>query len=236
MKIDLEDALASLEDARYEDIDEAVANALFKVGVAYMERKNIPDAAEAFEEAEYLCRKLENREGLAQVSLRAAELDIARGSGGKAVERLESALAFFEEKKDVSTVVLAKERLAYALALENRHRDAAECLEGALELAVGGGDQVAELLMVQQLAPLYRELGDWEKARKAYARMGALADGLGDYQRVALALLGMAACLAQAGERDQALVALEQARDEFVKLGQLERAKMVQNEMDQLSA
>ena len=234
MKIDLEDALASLEDARYEDMDEAVANALFKVGVAYLERKKISEASEAFEEADYLCRKLENREGLAQINLRAAEADLALGQGGRAVERLEKATAFFEAGDNISAILIAKERLAYALTAENRHRDAAECLEQALSLVAGGKDQVAELLMVQQLAPLYRGLEEWEAARKAYARMGALADGLGDSQRVALALMGMGACLAQTGDTDEARLAMEQARDEFVKLGQLERAKMVQVEIDRL--
>ena len=236
MKIDLEDALASLEDARHEDIDEAVANALFKVGVAYLERKRLTEAAEALEEAEYLCRKLENHEGLAQINLRAAGLDFAEGRFDRAAERLRASLVFFEEKKDISAVLIAKERLAHALAEGNRPGEAAQCLEEALTLLAGGGDPVAELLLVQQLGPLYRNLERWDLARKAYARMGALADGLGDSQRVALALLGIGACLAQAGDKDGALLALEQSRDEFAQLGQLARAKMVQNEMDQLRA
>ena len=236
MPIDLEDALASLEDARHEDIDEAVANAVFRVGVAYLERNRTTEASEALEEAEYLCRKLENHEGLAQVNLRAAGLDFAEGRFDRAAERLRASLVFFEEKKDLSAVLIAKERLAHALVGANRPGEAAECLEQALELLSSGGDSVAELLMVQQLAPLYRELDEWELARKSYARMGVLADGLGDAQRVALALLGMGACLAQTGDMDGAMLAMEQSRAEFEQLGQLERAKMVQNEMDRLRA
>jgi len=236
LKIDLEDALARLEDARFEDLDEAVANALFRVAVAYLERGRHQEALEHLDEAEYLCRKLENPDGLAQVELRMAQALLGQGELAKSEERTRRALAHFQAKGEVANQVTALELLAQVLERQQRTQEAAEALEQALEIMEAGQDQVGQVLLVQQLVPLYRALGWWDKARAAYVRLGRLADAMGDSERVALALVGLGSCLAELGELPRSLEALDQAREVYLELGQKKRAAMVVAEMARLRA
>lgn len=236
MKIDLEDALARLEDARFEDLDEAVANALFLVAVAYLERGRHEQALEHLDEAEYLCRKLENPDGLAHVELRMAQALLNRGELTQSEERVRHALAHFQAKNEITNQVTSLELLAQVLERQDRRQEAAEALEQGLAMMEEGQDPVGQVLMVQQLAPIYRALGELDKARAAYARLGRLADAMGDHERVALALVGLGSCLAGLGELERSLEALDQAREVYLELGQKQRAAMVVAEMARLRA
>ena len=100
MKINLDKALEELEAMRQLDSDEHVANALFTVAVARMERGHLEEAWEALDEAAYLCGKLDNEAGLAQVRVRLGELEAMRGNLGDAEENLRRALAFFSGADD----------------------------------------------------------------------------------------------------------------------------------------
>lgn len=224
MKINLEDALSQLEDARFEDQDEMVANALFKVAVASLERRRLDQALEALDEAEHLCRKLDNPEGLAQVHLRQGDAFNASGRPREALERLEAALIYFVEQDRLTGRVGALERMARAHDLMGAKKEAAGRLQEGLDLLGSAEDEVGQLLFAQQLAPLLRGAGDWEGALDAYGRMGRLADSLGDPQRAALAAVGMAACHEGQGRLDQARRSMARAGDIYDHLGQLQLA------------
>lgn len=236
MNIDLEDALASLEDARYEDQDELVANALFKVGEAYLQRRRLEEAFEALDEAEHYCRQMDNQDGLAQVNLRLARLQLMRGYHDSGLKRVDAALAHFtaqkEEPRRLSALELKYQLLASAGSLE----EAALCLEEALAMVEDAGDDVGRILFGQYLAALLRQLGRQDEALAHYRQVGLLAHKLGDYQRVALASVGVGTITAEKGDEKLSRAAFGQAREIFESLGQLKRAGQVQAEMERLLA
>ncbi len=232
--MDLEDALARLEEARYLDRDEVVANALLRVGVAWLQRRQWDAAWEALDEAHYLCRKLDNPAGLAQVCLYRAEVARGRGDLARAEAQLREALAVFQEQGDVSGRVRALEGLGGVLAQAGRLEEASAALEEALGLAEAGGDRVAELLFLQYLAPLYRRRGLGERALATYRRLGELAGELNEPQRVALAAVGVGTLLAEAGDRQGAREAFGQAERVFRRLGLMQRAAQVAAECARL--
>ena len=236
MKIDLEDALATLEDMRHEDSEEGVANALFRVGVAYLERSRVSEADEALDEAYYYCKKLENPSGLARICLRWAEVALLQEQVQLAEERLSEALAVFEKENDQTGVVGALERLGRVCAHAGRDEEACAHFERALNICAKGGDQVGQLLFSQYTAPLLRRRGLLKEAAKSYASMGDLARAKGDHMREALAWVGVGTCRAEAGDIEGGVANLGQAKKIFTSLGQLSRAEQVQSEIERFSA
>lgn len=236
MKINLDAALDDLDAARQIDQDEVVANALFTVAVAYMDRGRFDEAAEALDEAHYLCGKLDNQIGQAQVALRLADLALNLKDHGAAQERAAEALGLFEACGDIAGQVNSRERLAAALAAAGRDEEALPHLETAVALVTEAGDKVGEVLLRQRLAPLYRALGRLPQALTAYEDLGRAAEAIGERQRVALALVGLGTIAAEMGRLKAALAALDKARAVFTGLGQNTRAAQVQEEMIRLAA
>lgn len=234
MKIDLEEAIAALNDARHDDIDEAVANALYRVGMAFLQRNRPDDAFEVLDEAQYLCGKLENRAGGAHVNLALGQVALGKGQAGEAETLGRQALAVFEEDADDSGRVKALEFLSQAVYGQNRKDEAVGLLEDALALAEKAGDKVGQILFQQYLAPLYRELDRKDEALAAYRALGRLTHEAGDHQRTALAAVGVGTMLAALERLEEAKQAFGQAREIFENLGQLQRAKQVEAEMARL--
>ncbi len=235
VKINLADALEQLQEMRALDSDEGVANALFVVGVGYLQKKRYEPAAEALDEALHLCRKLDNPAGQGQVLLRLAELAQAREQTQQALDHLDQAAACFEGLGDSAGVASTLERRARLLEQAGDLAGAVEALQGALALARQAGDELSQLLLHQYLAPLHRRLDQPEQALEAYRRLGALSQKLGEPQREALALVGVGTLLAQAGEAAEAARALSGAEEIFKRLGQPRQAAKVAAERARLT-
>ncbi len=235
MKISLEDALGRLDEARFEDIDEKVANALMLVGAAYLQRGHLDQAREALDEAHYLCRKLDNPAGRAQVCLWMARVLEGQGEYQGALACLdEAAEVFADSGEHLSGRVQVLEARVRVLSAAGRPQEALPHLEEARRLAQEAGDQVALVLFEQELAGLCRRLGRREESLLAYRRLEELAASLGDHQRRALALVGVGSLEAAAGNLDDARRALGQARELYRRLGQNQLARRVAEEMSSL--
>ncbi|MCB2228644.1 MAG: tetratricopeptide repeat protein [Desulfarculaceae bacterium] len=236
MKVDLTQALESLDEARLLESDEGTANALFKVGVGYLQRGSLDAAAEALDEALHLCTKLENPVGRGQVLLRLAELAAAANQPEAALERLSQAEESFRSIPDQAGLASALERKGNLLEAQGDLEGAAGALEEALRLAQEAGDELSQLLLYQYLAPLYRKAGHAETALEAYRRLGVLCQALNDPQREALALVGVGALLAQRGDVEEADQALAGAQELFHRMALPQQAKQVAAERERLKA
>ena len=228
--------LDRLQEMRAIDSDEGVANALLRVGVAFLERGRLEEAFDPLDEAYYLCNKLENPAGLAQVALRLAQVAEARSDHDRARELLRQALGIFVDQGDQAGRLTALERLAGLEAQAGRPEAAAELLEEGLALLAERGDRVGLILFTQYLAPLYRGLERWTEAEQAYRDLGRMADQNGDTQRVALALVGLGTVAAHTGRPAEALEAMEQAAQVYRGLGQNTLAEKVDQERAALAA
>ncbi len=235
MKVDLPRALERLEEMRGIDSDEGVANALFEVGVGYLQRQSWPAAAEALDEALHLCVKLDNLPGQGQVRLRLADLAVAQEDPAQAREHLAAAEECFQWAEDLSGQASTLERRAHLLEHTGDLAGAAAALEQALGLADKADDRLSQLLLNQYLAPLLRRLGRLEEAFDSYRRLGALSQELNEPQREALALVGVATLLAQRGENNEAARALAGAEEIFNRLGLPRQAAKVAAERRRLS-
>lgn len=234
--MNLEQELDRLQEMRSIDSDEGVANALLRVGVAFLERGRIEEAFDPLDEAYYLCNKLENPAGLAQVGLRLAQVAEARSDYDRGRELLQEALGIFIDLGDQAGRLDVLERLAAMEVQAGRPEAAVELLKEGIALLAERDDRVGLILFTQYLAPLYRGLERWEEAEKAYRDLGRLADRAGDTQRVALALMGLGTVAAHTGRPAEALSAMEQAAEVFRGLGQNTLAEKVEQERAALVA
>lgn len=231
MSVNLKDALDQLQEMRHHDSEEGVANALFRVGVGYLQRGKIDQADEALDEAYYLCGKLENKLGLAHVAKHQAVIAEKRGQEDEALEKLEEALAIYQEHDQSQFVYDAKEMKSRLLHLAGRSEESAELLASMLADAQAANDEITSLLLLQYLAPVLRSLGRLEEALANYRLYGALAEKLNEPQRVALAYVGVGTLEAQLGRPHIAVGALEEAAKAFESLGMPEQVAQVKNEI-----
>lgn len=234
MKINLQDAIGLLQEMRDVDSEEGVANALFKVGVAYLQRNRLDQAAEALEEAHYLCGKLENWLGQAHVAQKQAELALARGQFAEALTALDQALAVFAQQASPDVYFQAMDLRSRLLERDGRGQEAADTLLGILAEADKAGDEVSAMLLLQHLGPIQRRLGQLAQALTTYRRYGALAQKLGEPQSEALAYVAVGTLEAQLGRPAVALGALNRAVIAFEGLGMLQKARDVQREIERL--
>lgn len=235
VKIDLGQALDNLQQMRAEGSEEAVANALFMVALAQMQKGRSDPAAQALDEAMELCRKLGNLSGQGQVLLRRAELAQGAGELPTALEGLNQALACFEQAGDAPGRAAALERRARLQQECGDLAGASRSLEGALSLALEAGDELSQMLLNQYLASLYRQQKRNDEALAAYRRLGALSQKTNEPQREALALVGVGTLLAQEGRASEAKLAFRGAEEVFKRLGQPKQAQEVARERRRLT-
>lgn len=231
MSVNLKDAIDQLQEMRHLDSEEGVANALFKVGVGYIQCDKLDQAYEALDEAYYLCGKLENHIGQAHVTKHLATIAEKRGQFDEALEKIEDALSVYEQHDQKQLVYDAKEMKSRLLHLTGRSVEAADLLNEMLEDSEKAGDEITSLLLLQYLAPILRSLGRLEEALLNYRRYGFLAEKLNEPQRVALAYVGVGTLEAQLGRPHIALGALEEAAKAFETLGMPEQRAKIKDEI-----
>ena len=237
MHIDLEDALERVEEMRDADSDEGVANALMRLGLAYVQRKKLNLAAEAFDETHYICKKLENIPGQAQVCLHMAEVEMGRNQLDPAGDWLAKALKLFREIKDVSGQIDSLEMQSQLMLRLGREKEAISRLKQALDiLEKHGGDEIAKVLVLTHLASIHRYMANWDQAGRTYQQVLDLSYALGDQDRTAFALVGVGTCLVLSGKVEEGNRALGEAEELYQKLGQISRAEQVRAEMERLGA
>ncbi|MCB2192937.1 MAG: tetratricopeptide repeat protein [Deltaproteobacteria bacterium] len=234
MKIDLGQALDNLQQMRAEGGKESIANALFVVGMAQMQKGRPAPAKQALDEALELCRELGNRSGEGQVLMRLAELAQQAGDLGPAKGMLDQALESFVQAQDDPGRAAALERRARLFQETGDLGEAAASLEEALALAGRAGDELSQMLLNQYLAPVYRGLEQNDKALEAYRRLGALSQKNNEPQREALAMVGVGTLLAAKGQADEAEKAFLGAEEVFKRLGQPKQAEVVAAERHRL--
>ncbi len=235
MSVNLKDALDELEEMRHADSDEGVANAQFKIGVGYLQRGKLDKADEALDEAHYLCGKLENDIGRAHVAKNQALIAEQRGQLDAALEKINEALAVFEEQSSEDIIFDAREMKARMLHEAGRGQESAELLSSMIARADQAGDDVTVLLLLQYLAPVLRGLGRLEEALVNYRRYGALAQKLNDPQRMVLAYVGVGTLEEQLGRPHIAVGALEEAAKLFDTLGMPEQVAQTRTEIMRLT-
>lgn len=157
------------------------------LGAAALARASVAEATGALGEAR--ARALEardafdaarDRRGWAAATILLATIEKETGEAEASRALAEDARREAEALGDALLVARAEVRVAHALIDLDRPAEAQAPLEHALSVAERHGDRALEALALGQLGWLHMRRGDRDETLKAFTRMVAVADALGD--------------------------------------------------------
>lgn len=223
----MEELKEALDEARAGEDRPAEAAALYNIGRLYA-REKVAEAAEDFwGQCLAIRRELDQPEesarvliDLADLALTGEDLDLARG-------RYREALVFFRRIEHVQGQVRVLERLG-SLALKEEAPDLAlGFFQEGLALCRAHEDKVGCLFFHDQIIPLLKARGADREVEQSYREAITLAESLGDRERMALGLVGLADLYLRTGPPDEAVPYLMMAHDIYLRLGQEKEAGLI---------
>lgn len=223
-----------LDLARQEGDALAEAAALYDIGRVYLKDKIWNRAEDFLAQCEQVCRAAGFLENLAQVLIDRAGAASATQEAGRAESLLREAGAVYEGLGQPQGRARVLDLLAEA-ALARDDPEAALIAAGeGLALCRLHGDKVGAVYFLERVLPLLKQAGLTAETAGAYRELITLAESLGDMERMALGLVGLADLYEKAGERKGAAPCLEMAHDLYLKLGKEREAGLVRAYLSQM--
>ena len=231
---EMEDLKDTLEQARLEGDPKAEASALYGIGRIYLKEDFQEEAGEFWTQCVAVCRESGQVKELAQVLKDLGDLALKKqdfaGAGGFYTE----ALGIHESLEDSSGRARIFERLG---SLATEAGDPAKALEEyarGLELCEESEDNIGSLFFLDQMIPHLRSMNRIPEVRERYRRSVTLAEKIGDRQRMALGLVGLADTFTKAGQEKEATPYLTLAHDILMHAGRLDEAGLVKKELERI--
>ena len=228
----MEELKDQLDEARALGDPAAEAAALYGIGRIYF-KEGTQDAAEDFwQQCEAVCRERQLIGELAQVTLDLGDLALAVNSTEQARDRYLGALKIYRENGLPQGEAKALERLAVVAADLGLADEALEYLQAGLELCRANEDRIGSIYFLEQIIPILRAQKETNQAEKGYRELISLAEKVGDRDRMALGLVGLADLYEKAGLPAEALPYLTLAHDIYVYLGKDREAGLIRQKLE----
>ena len=230
----MEELTDALEIARIDGDTGAEASALYGIGSIYLKDK-VDDAAEDFfEQCARVCRTSGQHEGLVQVLLDLGDMAFSD-------KQYEQADVFFQEAQqaceDMDNPQLRTRVLDragdLALAEEDLDRALDASLKG-LKLCRDHNDTIGSIYFLEKIIPLYKAKGSVDEVEVNYRQLITCADKIGDSERMALGLAGLADMYERTRKTRQAIPYLEMAHDIYLRLGKEDEAGLIREHLERL--
>jgi len=93
---------------------------------------------------------------------------------------------------------------------------------------------VGAVYFLERMLPLLKEAVRTTETAGAYRELISLAEGIGDRERMAMGLVGLADLYEKAGEQKEAAPCLEMAHDLYLRLGKEREAGLVRAYLSQI--
>ncbi|MFH1139392.1 MAG: hypothetical protein V1816_25190 [Pseudomonadota bacterium] len=224
LKDDL-DAAREAGDAKGE------AEALYGIGRVYFKDKVFEAAEDYWGQCRRVCRDHEMRSALIQVLLDLAETALAQNDPEGAAGRLAEAEATAREKGLIQELSKILDRKG-GFAVQRRDFDGAvSSFEEGLDLCRKHDDRIGSLYFLEQLIPLYKSGSRTNQVAAAYRAVITFAEKLGDRERMALGLTGLADWLQKTENPGEAEPYLVLAHDIFLRIGRTAEAELIRREL-----
>ncbi len=218
-----------LDEARSVGDKSAEAAALYGIGGVYL-KEGVDEAAEDFwGQCEAICRDGNQQNELAQVLVDLGDLALKQDNPDLARERYKESLNLYKTLELLQGQARVLDRLGGMAAKQNDIAQALELYRQGLSLCRENDDRIGSLFFLDQIIPLLKTQGAHKEMDRAIRDSITLAEKLGDSDRMALGLLGLADLYQRAGETKEALPCLEMAHDIYLRLGKTKEAETVLN-------
>ncbi|MFB7467676.1 BTAD domain-containing putative transcriptional regulator [Streptomyces sp. NPDC056224] len=182
-------------------------------------QRRFTDAADFYDRAVELARRLGHRSGELTTELNAAQARLRSGRPADAVEVCEAALDRLRTEQDPHVTSYAWYVHGMALHELGRHADAVASYTTCLEVCASARLRGRETQARFRLSDSLRDLGRYDEALEEAERALALSEELGSQRERGHCLLALARALAETGDGTAALARARQARDMFTHLG-----------------
>jgi eukaryotic-like serine/threonine-protein kinase len=188
------------------DNDEARANVLQAIGIAYMRLNRAGEALKRYEESLEIKRRLGNKRGMAASYVQIAEVQKTLGNPREAERSYKEALTLRREIGDKSGLSLTLIDLA-ALYSDTfgRPADALRLLQEALTILRDIGNQNLEARAVNNIGSVYMSRGEYSDAQTYFERALELREKAKAPQETADVLHNLGETLTKMGRYEQAL-------------------------------
>lgn len=230
----MEELMDALEAAREAGDRAAEASALHEIGRVYFRDRVFEAAVDFWERCENVCRETDQDLELARVLVDLGDLALETDDPDRAEARYGEALALCRHPDRASDRARILERIG-SLALKRDRAEAALAVFGqGFELCRENQDRIGGMFFLDQIIPLLKARGDADATRLAYREQISLAEALGDRERMALSLVGLAELYGEDRRIDEAIPHLKMAHDLYLRLGKEKEAALIRGEIDRL--
>jgi serine/threonine protein kinase/tetratricopeptide (TPR) repeat protein len=194
--------------------DEARANILQAIGIAYKGQGRPDEALRRYEESLDIKRRLGDKRGMAASLSEISQVQSALGKPREAEQSLKEALKFRREIGDKSG--LAGSLVTYAVLLNEtlgRPDEALPLLREALQIRREAGNQNAEALVLNNIGNVYLSKGQYSDAQTNFERALELREKAKVPGQIADTVHNLAETSLKMGRYDQALAQYHRALD-----------------------
>lgn len=230
----MEELTDALELARIDGDTEAEASALYGIGSIYLKDKVLEAAGDFFGQCVRVCRTSGQLEGLVQVLIDLGDMALSDKQYSRADVFFQEAQQACEEMENPQLRSRVLDRAGdLALAEENLDRALDASLEG-LKLCRDHNDTIGSIYFLEKIIPLYKAKGSADEAEANYRQLITCADKIGDPERMALGLVGLADLYERTRKTSKAMPYLEMAHDIYLRLGKEDEAGLIRGQLERL--
>lgn len=230
----MEELTDALETARIDGDTEAEASALYGVGSIYLKDKVLEAAEDFFGQCARVCRTSGQLEGLVQVLLDLGDMALSDKQYSRADVFFQEAQQACEEMENPQLRTRVLDRAGdLALAEEDLDRALDASLE-SLKLCRDHNDTIGSIYFLEKIIPLYKAKGSADEAEANYRQLITCADKIGDPERMALGLVGLADLYERTRKTSESIPYLEMAHDIYLRLGKEDEAGLIRGQLERL--
>ena len=157
-----------------------------------------------------------------------AEVLFNQGRTLDAVDRYEEALGIFEDESFHKGIANACEKLGDLHCFRGNLNQALPFFQRALTICNKQNDPIGEVIILDKIIDFYKRQGKHDQCLPYYLRALELAEMASDAARAGYYLTGLGDIYQGRGELEKALDAYRTAHGIFIKVRQLERAKIIE--------
>jgi tetratricopeptide (TPR) repeat protein len=230
----MEELKEKLEIARETGDKAGEAEALYGIGRIYS-RENVTEAAEDYwRQCELLCRECRMEGELGQVLIDLGDLSRDNGDSEKAGAVYREAMNVFRIMGNPQGEAKALERLSALIFHQGDTEQALTLLNQGLDICRKNEDRIGALYFLERCIELKRELEAFGEAEPYYRDLITLAEKIGDRDRMALGLAGLADIQEKKGAPAEAAPYLTLAHDIYIHLGKPAEAELVRRDLTRI--
>ena len=231
---EMEELQDQLDEARASGNRPDEAAALYGIGRIYSKEGHHEAAEDFWSQCAEVCRGQQLRAELGQVTLDLGDLAVAMNLMEQARERYLDALGIYRENGLLSGEAKALERLASLAGNQGLVDEAMEHLHTGLKLCQVHDDNIGSLFFLEQIIPILRLQKAVDAAEQEYRRLITLAEKVGDRDRMALGLVGLADLFETRGAPGEAVPYLALAHDLYIRLDKPREAGLIRKKIEDL--